>query len=254
MAEPETNGDDIQEEPTSESDYGDEVSILNIEEMEPDESAVQTDTQTDGTLSIKQFNTYGDDGNGKKSVEVKNGTELILLSNCKPEELQDVTINLNITGNCDLSATVKAGTDLSGILNPASDATSAAADTPTEDQEAAGADTAAGAEVQDTEATTDGASGEEVQAQSTDSAAATGTAVGAAQDYTYKSLGTEAFPFRGGITGQTPTIKLDKPFFGVLSSIATVQQQLAITWVGDGSVPFLANGYVFQDQKTDGHT
>ena len=44
--------------------------------MEPDESAVQTDTQTDGTLSIKQFNTYEDDGNGKKSVEVKNGTEL----------------------------------------------------------------------------------------------------------------------------------------------------------------------------------
>ena len=33
-----------------------------------------------------------------------------------------------------------------------------------------------------------------------------------------------------------------------------MQQQLAITWVGDGSVPFLANGYVFQDQKTDGHT
>lgn len=246
MAEPETNGDDIQEEPTSESDYGDEVSILNIEEVEPDESAVQVATQTDGTLSIKQFNTYKDDGNGNKSVEVKNGTELILLSNCKPDELQDVTINLNITGNCDLSATVKAGTDLSGILNPASDATSAAADTPTEDQEAAGADTVAGAEVQDTEATTDGASEEEVQAQSTDSAAA--------QDYTYQSLGTEAFPFQGRITGQIPTIKLDKPFFGVLSSSATVQQQLEITWVGDGSVPFLANGYVFQDQKTDGHT
>ena len=103
-AEPETSGDDIQEEPTSEADYGDEVSILNIEEMEPDESAVQAATQTAGTLSIKQFNTYKDDGNGKKSVVVKNGTELILLSNCKPEELQDVTINLNITScvRCDI--------------------------------------------------------------------------------------------------------------------------------------------------------
>lgn len=104
----------------------------------------------------------------------------------------------------------------------------------------------AGAEVQDTEATTDGASEEEVQAQSTDSAAA--------QDYTYQSLGTEAFPFQGRITGQIPTIKLYKPFFGVLSSSATVQQQLEITWGRGRSVPFLANGYVFQDQKTDGHT
>lgn len=71
----------------------------------------------------------------------------------------------------------------------------------------------------------------------------------AGQDYTYLGLGSEDVPFKGKITGQTPSIKANTSIFGGLSSTAIVEKALSVEWSGDGIDPMLAKVYVFEDTE-----
>lgn len=113
-----TETDQSQEEPTGEAqdqpETSEDSSVSPETETEPENDI---SVQAAGTLDVTQFAHYTDTS-GAKSIEIQSAEELILLSNCKAADLQNITIKINMTGGIiDLTGNIQAGAPISGIIS-----------------------------------------------------------------------------------------------------------------------------------------
>lgn len=212
------------EEETSEEESEEE----STEEETTEESYELAVLSAENYLDINWFRNYKSD---TKTVEINgNGNEvaqqLILLSNCKPEQIQGINIYINIAGDIDITEKnkISQGTDLTTILKNVSNASVVASDESVAEEDAESKET---------------------------------TSVTAPREYTFRGFGTKDVPFQGKITGIRPSaLYVDHTFFGGLSSKAIAildGSPLQITWQGKGDIPMIADFYQFDDEKTDGH-
>lgn len=86
--------------------------------------ASETETEAEAqeisdTISLNNLKFYTDT---TKTATITSPQQLILLSHCAQNEIQNITININTTGNLDLSTKIETGTDLSEYLNTAASA------------------------------------------------------------------------------------------------------------------------------------
>ena len=171
------------------------------EESTEEEMAVFTARSTVSELHVSQFKNYKEE-NGVKTVTINSVEELILLSNCDPQELQDITIILNMTGNIDLTKdqNVKSGDNISAWITNLSTA-----------------DTVSDSEEQQTDEQSEvGVSdNEEQQVDEQSEVVVQEESVTAGQEYSFQGIGSETYPFRGKITYQGTAIPLfiDTSFF-----------------------------------------
>ena len=89
--------------------------------------ASETETEAEGqeisdTISLSDLNFYTD---STKTAIITSPQQLILLSHCAQNEIQNITININTTGEFNLSTKIEKGTDLSEYLNTAAIASQA---------------------------------------------------------------------------------------------------------------------------------
>lgn len=105
------------EEPSSSDETEEETTEAESETETENPIATQAAEQTvTGKLKLKQFRHYNEK---TKTIDIQSNEELILLSNCEPDELKNVTINLSVTGgNYNLCKDQKIGinSNLSEIL------------------------------------------------------------------------------------------------------------------------------------------
>lgn len=209
-SEEESTEEETTEEETTEESY--ELAVLSAENY----------------LDINWFegyksetNTVTINGNGNEPAQ-----QLILLSNCDPEQLKDINIDINVAGQIDITEKnkISQGTDLTTILKNVSNASVVASDESVAEEDAESKET---------------------------------TSVTAPREYTFRGFGTKDVPFQGKITGIRPSaLYVDHTFFGGLSSKAIAilgGSPLQITWQGKGDIPMIADFYQFDDEKTDGH-
>lgn len=83
--------------------------------------ASETETEAEGqeisdTISLSDLKFYTD---STKTAIITSPQQLILLSHCAQNEIQNITININTTGEFNLSTKIEKGTDLSEYLNTA---------------------------------------------------------------------------------------------------------------------------------------
>lgn len=209
-SEEESTEEETTEEETTEESY--ELAVLSAENY----------------LDINWFegyksetNTVTINGNGNEPAQ-----QLILLSNCDPEQLKDINIDINVAGQIDITEKnkISQGTDLTTILKNVSNASVVASDESVAEEDAESKET---------------------------------TSVTAPREYTFRGFGTKDVPFQGKITGIRPSaLYVDHTFFCGLSSKAIAilgGSPLQITWQGKGDIPMIADFYQFDDEKTDGH-
>lgn len=101
------------QEPSSETAAGD-----------ASQQATETATKAEGqeisdTISLSDLKFYTD---STKTATITSPKQLILLSHCAQNEIQNITININTTGEFNLSTKIETGTDLSEYLNTAASA------------------------------------------------------------------------------------------------------------------------------------
>ena len=72
--------------------------------------------------------------------------------------------------------------------------------------------------------------------------------------YFYKGIGSSDAPFAGSLTISVGNINFCAPFFGGLSSSATISVTGTLYWAGDGNVPMIADTYVMEGDGTAEHT
>ena len=224
----EVNETETEEVSTEEETSEEESEEESTEEETTEESYELAVLSAEDYLDINWFRNYKSD---TKTVEINgNGNEvaqqLILLSNCKPEQIQGINIYINIAGDIDITEKNKIpqGTDLTTILKNVSNASVVASDESVAEEDAESKET---------------------------------TSVTAPREYTFRGFGTKEIPFQGRITGIRPSaLYVDHTFFCGLSSKATAilgESPLQITWQGKGDIPMIADFYQFDDEKTDGH-
>ena len=84
--------------------------------------ASETETEAEAqeisdTISLSDLKFFADN-----TATITSPQQLILLSHCAQNEIQNITININATGNLDLSTKIETGTNLSEYLNKAANA------------------------------------------------------------------------------------------------------------------------------------
>ena len=224
----EVNETETEEVSTEEETSEEESEEESTEEETTEESYELAVLSAENYLDINWFegyksetNTVTINGNGNEPAQ-----QLILLSNCDPEQLKDINIDINVAGQIDITEKnkISQGTDLTTILKNVSNASVVASDESVAEEDAESKET---------------------------------TSVTAPREYTFRGFGTKDVPFQGKITGIRPSaLYVDHTFFGGLSSKATAilgGSPLQITWQGKGDIPMIADFYQFDDEKTDGH-
>lgn len=226
----EVNETETEEVFTEEETSEEESEEASTEEETTEESYELAVLSAEEDLDISWFKSY-DSGSNTVTID-GNGNEvaqqLILLSNCKPEQIQGINIHISIAGDIDITEKNKItqGTDLTKILNNVSNTSVVASDESVTEEDAESKET---------------------------------TSVTAPREYTFRGFGTKDVPFQGQITGIKPAaVYVDHTFFDGLSSTATTslgenEDLLQITWQGKGDIPMIADFYQFDDEKTDGH-
>lgn len=113
----------------SDSDLTNETQEEETTKQEPssetaaeDASQQATETATEAqeisdTISLSDLNFFADN-----TATITSPQQLILLSHCAQNEIQNITININTTGEFNLSTKIETGTDLSEYLNTAASA------------------------------------------------------------------------------------------------------------------------------------
>lgn len=224
----EVNETETEEVSTEEETSEEESEEESTEEETTEESYELAVLSAEDYLDINWFegyksetNTVTINGNGNEPAQ-----QLILLSNCDPEQLKDINIDINVAGQIDITEKnkISQGTDLTTILKNVSNASVVASDESVAEEDAESKET---------------------------------TSVTAPREYTFRGFGTKDVPFQGKITGIRPSaLYVDHTFFGGLSSKAIAilgGSPLQITWQGKGDIPMIADFYQFDDEKTDGH-
>lgn len=103
---------ETQEEETTKQETSSE-----IETEDASQQASETETEAEAqeisdTISLSDLNFFA--GN---TATITSSQQLILLSHCAQNEIQNITIHINTTGELNLSTKIANGTDLSGYLN-----------------------------------------------------------------------------------------------------------------------------------------
>ena len=108
---------ETQEEETTKQEPSSEIAAEDASQQ-----ATETETEAEAqeisdTISLRDLKFFTNN-----TATIKSPQELILLSHCAQNEIQNITININATGNLDLSTKIETGTDLSEYLNKAANA------------------------------------------------------------------------------------------------------------------------------------
>lgn len=108
---------ETQEEETTKQEPSSEIAAEDASQQ-----ATETETEAEAqeisdTISLSDLNFFADN-----TATITSPQQLILLSHCAQNEIQNITININATGNLDLSTKIETGTDLSEYLNKAANA------------------------------------------------------------------------------------------------------------------------------------
>lgn len=103
---------ETQEEETAKQEPSSEIAAEDASQQ-----ATETETEAEAqeisdTISLSDLNFFA--GN---TATITSPQQLILLSHCAQNEIQNITININATGEFDLSTKIANGTDLSEYLN-----------------------------------------------------------------------------------------------------------------------------------------
>ena len=110
------NSDNASEAETTNSDDNEQSAAISSSENNLNEDKTETgnsvdtqatgDTSADRTLDLRNIGAGITEENGKvTSITLNNASQMIKLSNCKPEDLKDLTIVINATGQWDLTVT-----------------------------------------------------------------------------------------------------------------------------------------------------
>lgn len=225
--------EEVQEEEQILGEETEETETESESETETEEVDVQA-ARVAGEFDISLFGEdYDPDTN---TVKIDSPQGLILLSHCKPEQVEKVNIYIGGSGKCDISQEIPAGTDLSTWFKAAKTNSEATA----ENMDAVESDFVV---IQSNDEKGNDAAEIEESSKVSTQEIIVDTA------YTYQGLGTEEHPFRGKIDGLGRRIDTNVSFFKVLSSEATCElDNYAISWIGDGSQPMLADTYVFESE------
>ena len=235
--------ENVTEDASEEESSSEEEQTQEEESSQEDQSARVVEYITPEKLVPSQFKNYTDT-DGVKTVTVKTVKELILLSNCDPKELQDITIYISITGQANLTEksafNIKEGDDLSDIIKVESS---------TSEIQQENGTTVSDSQDAQTEAETNSEQNDDEQDNEQGNDNEQVESITAGQDYTFQSIGTVAFPFRGEIKGEKIQLNIDKTFFDVLSSCAKTND-VSLGWCSDGTKPIVAQIYKFESAST----
>lgn len=103
---------ETQEEESTKQEPSSEIAAEDASQQ-----ATETETEAEAqeisdTISLSDLKFFANN-----TATIKSPQELILLSHCAQSEIQNITININATGEFDLSTKIANGTDLSEYLN-----------------------------------------------------------------------------------------------------------------------------------------
>lgn len=218
-----------------------------------------TETVTATNIKLKDLKFYD---SKTQIATIEDGKQLILLSYCAPEEIQNITIYFNGTDTITIVDPIKKDEELTKYFNiiaeqvvngneiqeteNVSENTEATIEIIGETQGIAeGVQTAAEEIIEDN---TESLSPQEADQGETTEAS---TIFKAEEELSYKGLGSEDYLFSGKINGSAIKIKCNQPFFNGLSSKVSIDTQKTIYWNGNGTVPMLARVYKFEADETD---
>lgn len=105
---------ETQEEETTKQEPSSEIAAEDASQQ-VSETAIEAEAQEiSDTISLSDLNFFADN-----TATITSPQQLILLSHCAQNEIQNITININTTGEFNLSTKIETGTDLSEYLNTA---------------------------------------------------------------------------------------------------------------------------------------
>lgn len=108
---------ETQEEETTKQEPSSEIAAEDASQQATEAETEAEAQEISDTISLSDLNFFTNN-----TATIKSPQELILLSHCAQKEIQNITININATGNLDLSTKIETGTDLSEYLNKAANA------------------------------------------------------------------------------------------------------------------------------------
>lgn len=103
---------ETQEEESSKQEPSSETAAEDASQQAPETETEAEAQEISDTISLSDLNFFANN-----TATIKSPQELILLSHCAQSEIQNITININATGEFDLSTKIANGTDLSEYLN-----------------------------------------------------------------------------------------------------------------------------------------
>ena len=105
---------ETQEEETTKQEPSSETAAEDAS-LQASETATEAEAQEiSDTISLSDLKFFADN-----TATITSPQQLILLSHCAQNEIQNITININTTGEFNLSTKIETGTDLSEYLNTA---------------------------------------------------------------------------------------------------------------------------------------
>ena len=108
---------ETQEEESTKQEPSSEIAAEDASQQ-VSETAIEAEAQEiSDTISLSDLNFFADN-----TATITSPQQLILLSHCAQNEIQNITININTTGEFNLSTKIETGTDLSEYLNTAASA------------------------------------------------------------------------------------------------------------------------------------
>lgn len=105
---------ETQEEETTKQEPSSEIAAEDASQQATEAETEAEAQEISDTISLSDLNFFADN-----TATITSPQQLILLSHCAQNEIQNITININTTGEFNLSTKIEKGTDLSEYLNTA---------------------------------------------------------------------------------------------------------------------------------------
>lgn len=108
---------ETQEEESTKQEPSSEIAAEDASQQASETETEAEAQEISDTISLSDLKFFADN-----TATITSPQQLILLSHCAQNEIQNITININATGTLDLSTTIAKDTDLSEYLNKAANA------------------------------------------------------------------------------------------------------------------------------------
>lgn len=108
---------ETQEEESTKQEPSSEIAAEDASQQASETETEAEAQEISDTISLSDLKFFADN-----TATITSPQQLILLSHCAQNEIQNITININATGNLDLSTKIETGTALSEYLNKAANA------------------------------------------------------------------------------------------------------------------------------------